>query len=93
MFLNLQGMISVLLTTAGIGELHYIKGATTWYSMGFSVYICYGTLVLYYGAILYIVASRRRFLESGKILETLTCIGIAGGILAIQICFLDVANQ
>ena len=43
--------------------------------------------MLYYGAILYIVASRRRFLESGKILETLTCIGIAGGILAIQICF------
>ena len=33
MFLNLQGMISVLLTTAGIGELHYIKGATTWYSI------------------------------------------------------------
>ena len=88
--LNLPGMFSVLLTTAGIGELHYIKGATTWYSMGFSVYICYGTLVLYYGAILYIVASRRRFLESGKILETLTCIGIAGVILAIQICFPEV---
>ena len=88
--LNLPGMISVLLTTVGIGELHYIKGATTWYSMGFSVYICYGTLVLYYGAILYIVASRRRFLESGKILETLTCIGIAGVILAIQICFPEV---
>ena len=88
--LDLPGVISVLLTTVGIGELHYIKGATTWYSMGFSVYICYGTLVLYYGAILYIVASRRRFLESGKILETLTCIVIAGVILAIQICFPEV---
>ena len=90
MLLNLPGMISVLLTTVGIGGLHYIKGATTWYSMGFSVYICYGTLVLYNGTILYILASRRRFLESGKILETLTCIGIAGVILAIQICFPEV---
>lgn len=90
MLLNLPGVISVFLIIVGIGELHYIEGVTTWYSMGFSVYICYGTLVLYYGAILYIIASRRRFLESGKILETLTCIGIAGVILAIQICFPEV---
>ena len=90
MLLNLPGLISVFLIIVGIGELHYIEGVTTWYSMGFSVYICYGTLVLYYGAILYIIASRRRFLESGKILETLTCIGIAGVILEIQICFPEV---
>ena len=90
LLLNLPGMISVFLIIAGIGELHYIEGVTTWYSMGFSVYICYGTVVLYYGAILYIIISRIRFLEEDKVLETITCIGIAGVILAIQIRFPEV---
>lgn len=88
--LNLPGMVSVFLIIAGIGELHYIEGVTTWYSMGFSVYICYGTVVLYYGAILYIIISRIRFLEESKVLETITCIEIAGVILAIQIYFPEV---
>ena len=79
-----------MLMIAGIGKLYYIKGVSTWYSMGFSVYICYGTLVLYYGTVLYIVISRFRFLEESKIIETLTCIGIAGAILAVQIRFPEV---
>lgn len=90
MLLKIPGVISIVLMIAGIGKLYYIKGVSTWYSMGFSVYICYGTLVLYYGTVLYIVISRFRFLEESKIIETLTCIGIAGAILAVQIRFPEV---
>ena len=88
--LKIPGVISIVLMTAGIGKLYYIKGVSTWYSMGISVYICYGTLVLYYGTVLYIVISRFGFLEESKIMETLTCIGIAGVILAVQIRFPEV---
>lgn len=90
LLLGIPGMISLILTIAGIGELHYIKGRITWYSMGFSVYVCFATLVLYYGLILYVVISKRRFLSKDKIFGTLSFILIAGVALAIQIRFPEV---
>ena len=88
--LRIPGVISLLLIIVGIRELYYIHGKTTWYSMGFSVYICYGTVVLYYGMILYLVITRYRFLTKEKILGTLSFIFIAGVILVVQICFPEV---
>lgn len=85
--LRIPGMLALLLTTAGIGELRYMEGTTTMYSMGFSVYVCFAALVIYYGIILYIVITKRRFLSQDKILGTLSFIIIAGAVLIIQICF------
>lgn len=68
LFLAIPGILSLVLLVAGIGELHYIHGETTWYSMGFSVYVCFATLVVYYGSILFIVISRHRFLPKDKML-------------------------
>lgn len=85
--LRIPGILALLLTTAGIGELRYLEGTTTMYSMGFSVYVCFAALVIYYGIILYIVITKRRFLSQDKILGTLSFIIIAGAVLIIQICF------
>lgn len=90
LFLAIPGILSPVLLVAGIGELHYIHGETTWYSMGFSVYVCFATLVVYYGSILFIVISRHRFLPKDKMLGTLSFIVIMGIILIVQICFPEV---
>lgn len=90
LLLRIPGIVSLLLILAGIGELTYIQGKTTWYSMGFSVYVCYGTLILYYGSILYLVITRRNRLLRGKILGILSFIVIVGMILAVQMCFPEV---
>ena len=90
LLLCIPGILSLLLILAGIGELTYIQGKNTWYSMGFSVYVCYGTLILYYGSILYLVITRRNRLPRGKILGILSFFVIVGAILAVQICFPEV---
>lgn len=90
LYLGIPEIISMILVAAGIGELRFIEGATTWYSMGFSVYVCYATVILYYGALLYFVISRRRFLPKDKVLGTLSFIVIAGVILVVQTIFPEV---
>lgn len=90
LYLGIPGMISALLVCLGIGDLRFIEGAATWYSMGFSVYVCYATIILYYGAVLYFVISRRRFLPKDKVLGTLSFIVIAGVILVTQTIFPEV---
>ena len=87
---RIPGVLSVLLITAGIGELGYIQGRTTWYSMGFSVYVCYGTIIFYYGMILFLVITRHRFLPKENVMGTLSFILIAELILAVQIRFPEV---
>ena len=88
--LAIPGMLMIALTIAGIGQLHYIEGKTTWYSMGISVYTSFATLILYYGVILFFMISRHRFLSKNKILGTLSYIVIAGTILIVQVIFPEV---
>ena len=89
-FLGIPGLISLIVVIAGIGGLEYIDGVTTRYSMGLSVYACYGTVVFYYGLILFFVISRRHFLPNDKVMGTLSFIIIAGVILVTQIIFPEV---
>lgn len=86
----LPGGVALILVAAGIGQLEFIQGVTTAYSMGFSVYVSFATLIGYYGAILYLTITRRRFLPKEKVLGTLSFIVIAGVILAVQVCFPEV---
>lgn len=88
--LGIPGLISLIIVIAGIGRLEYIDGVTTRYSMGLSVYACYGTVVFYYGLILLFVISRRHFLTNDKVMGTLSFIIIAGVILVTQIIFPEV---
>lgn len=90
LYLSIPWAVMLVMVIAGIGELKFIKGETTWYSMGFSVYVCYATLILYYGAVLSFVIARRRFLPKNKVLGTLSFIAIAGVILVVQTIFPEV---
>ena len=90
LLLGLPGILSLLLIVAGMGRLVYLPGKTTWYSMGFPVYVCYGTVILYYGSILFFLIRHRRFLARDKLLGTLSFIVISGIILVVQILFPEV---
>ncbi len=85
--LLVPGVVSLVLIVAGIGHLKYLHGQTTNYSMGFSVYVCFGTLFFYYGIILYLLIARHRFLPKEKKLGTASIIIIVGTILMLQIIY------
>ena len=88
--LGIPTVISLALITVGMGDVDYIKGETTWYSMGFSVYVCFATLIIFYGVMLFLVISRRHFLSKDKIIGTWSFILICGGILLFQIIYPEV---
>lgn len=84
------GVVSLVLIVAGIGQLKYLHGQTTNYSMGFSAYVCFVTLFFYYGIILYLLIARHRFLPKEKKLGTASIIIIVGLILILQIIYPEV---
>ncbi len=88
--LLVPGAVSLVLIVVGIGQLKYLHGQTTNYSMGFSAYVCFGTLFFYYGIILYLLIARHRFLPKEKKLGTSSIIIIVGTILVLQIIYPEV---
>lgn len=90
LILGIPGAISLLLIIVGIGQLNYLHGRTTYYSMGFSAYVCFASLFFHYGVILYLVLTRRKFLPAEKVMGTLSFIVIVGVILVTQIIFPEV---
>lgn len=90
LLLLLPGALSLVLIVAGIGRLDYLHGETTDYSMGFSVYVCFISLIIHYGFILYLVIVMQKFLPKEKLFGTLSFIMIAGVILAVQVRYPEV---
>lgn len=90
LLLLVPGVISLVLTVAGIGQIYYVQGKMTNYSMGMSVYVCFATLFFYYGIILYLLVARHRFLPKEKKLGTASMIVIVGTILIVQIIYPEV---
>ena len=84
------GIISVVLILAGMGQLEYLTGEISNYSMGFSVYVCFASLILHYGAIIYLVIARHRFIPKDKAIGIITVVTIVGAILFVQIAFPEV---
>lgn len=84
------GIISVVLILAGMGQLEYLTGEITNYSMGFSVYVCFASLILHYGAITYLVIARHRFIPKDKTIGIITVVTIVGVILFVQIALPEV---
>ena len=83
LILGIPGAISLLLIIGGIGQLNYLHGRTTYYSMGFSAYVCFASLFFHHGVILYLVLTRHKFLPAEKVIGTLSFIVIVGVILVI----------
>lgn len=90
LLLLIPGIISLVLIAAGMNRIEYIQGKTTFYSMGFSVYVCFASLFFHYGVILYLVIARHKYLAKEKKFGTVSIIIIVGIILVAQIIFPEI---
>ena len=90
LLLLIPGIISLVLIAAGMNKIEYIQGNTTFYSMGFSVYVCFASLFFHYGVILYLVIARHKYLAKEKKFGTVSIIIIVGIILVAQIIFPEI---
>lgn len=90
LLLLIPGIISLVLIAAGMNKIEYIQGKTTFYSMGFSVYVCFASLFFHYGVILYLVIARHKYLAKEKKFGTVSIIIIVGIILVAQIIFPEI---
>lgn len=90
LLLLIPGIISLILIAAGMNRIEYIQGKTTFYSMGFSVYVCFASLFFHYGVILYLVIARHKYLAKEKKFGTVSIIIIVGIILVAQIIFPEI---
>ncbi|WP_178842327.1 HD domain-containing phosphohydrolase [uncultured Treponema sp.] len=84
------GILSQILILAGISRLRYVQGTITNYSMGFSVYVCFITMFLHYGFILYLIISRHKYITREKKFNTVFIIVLMGLIITSQILFPEV---
>lgn len=84
------GILSQVLIVAGASSLQYIQGKVTNYSMGFSVYVCFISMFMHYGFILYLIISRHKYITREKKFNTIFIIIMVGILITCQILFPEV---
>ena len=67
-----------------IGELQYIVGKNTNYSMGISVIIAYASLIIHFGIIFFLIIYRYKSIEKRKIAPVMISLTISFGLLIVQ---------
>lgn len=83
--LALPGMVAQVLIVAHIGELEYIPGETTYYSMGTSPIICYLSLILHFFATIMILNVYHRTVEKKKLYSILFFYALVLLVLLVQV--------
>lgn len=86
----IPGFISLILITLGIGTLEFRQGRITNFSMGFSAYVCFCSVILYYGSIIGLIIFKHKYISNEKKVGTITFITLVGILLLIQIIFPEV---
>ncbi|MCI5621178.1 MAG: HD domain-containing protein [Lachnospiraceae bacterium] len=84
------GALSIVLIVAGMSNLEYVHGVYTNYSMGWPVYVCYGSVVIHYGFVLVLLLIRHRYLPSEKKVGIFSFIGLSGVFITLQIIFPEI---
>lgn len=84
------GIISMLGILIFLPELRFVEGVNTNYSMGISVYFCFGSLVLHFAVLAYLTIKKHRTIEQHKKLNIFLFILIMGALLLVQILFPEV---
>lgn len=59
-------IISQILTLVFMNELRYLEGKYTYYSMGKSVYICFGCIIFYCMVTVAVIVKNRKFIPENK---------------------------
>lgn len=81
------GGVTLALIIAGIGNLHFEEGVTTNYSLGISVYVCFVSVLLFYGFILILMIALRGNIPMQKRMGLASFIVIIGILLTLQFLF------
>lgn len=79
------GVLALILIVAFLPQLYYVEGASTNYSMGWSVYVCFACLFVHYFVICVMLYIKYNYLEKRKTLSIITFMLITMSILIIQI--------
>lgn len=87
LFVLLPGLIVIVLTVAGIGNLRFVEGVHTNYSWGFSVYVSFASVFLYYALILGLTIVKHKYLPKQKRFGVLSFMTLGSIVLIIQIIF------
>lgn len=88
--MTIPGLLAIVLTVAGIGNVRFIEGVHTNYSMGLSVYVSFASVFLYYGFILILILVKHRYLSKSKRMGALSFIVLVGVLLVIQMVFPEI---
>lgn len=88
--LMLPGIVSIALIILFMDELYYIKGRTTNYSMGNSVYVCFASLFLHFLIIFGVILIHRKTIEKKNLFGIIVLMVLALGVLIAQIIFPEI---
>lgn len=88
--LMIPGIVSITLIILFMDELYYVKGSTTNYSMGNSVYICFASLFLHFLIIFGVILIHHKTIEKKNLFGIIIFMLLALGILVAQLIFPEI---
>lgn len=83
----LPNTIAVILTIIFLPDLYFVQGQYTNYSMGTSVYISYGSVVIYCVLTIAIIITKYRYIPQNKTTDLLTILVFISIIMLLQIIY------
>ena len=78
-----------LLMLLGIGQIEYVEGAISNYSMGFPLVVCYGMVIYYLGLAYYVWKKYKDNLPKRSRVNFLSCVPVFVGAILIQMLVPD----
>lgn len=86
-YFYIPGIIAIIITIATIGQIRFLEGEHTNYSMGLPVYIAFFTSVFYFVILCVMVIRRAKYIERSKRLSTELYVCFILAVTAVQIIF------
>ena len=83
----LPSVVLVALTVCFLPEIQFLQGVKSNYSMGVSVYLCFGCIVLFCAMTVAVIAIRHREIPQKRKKSLAAMVGIIAVILSLQILF------
>jgi len=84
------GAISIVLIFALLGQVYFVQGESTNYSMGGSVYACFGSLFFHFILVMYLLHRKRQTIEKEKRQSIMAYVILCFIVLIIQIIFPEI---
>lgn len=85
--ITLPTIITIIIVIMGISDLEYIIGEHTNYSMGLSVIVSYGSLMIHFGIIFFLIIYRYKSIEKRKFGSVMFSLVISFLMLIVQMIY------